>query len=593
MDSSSIPPSEQRRLLAEWVRRCQTMGVSVSPCLTAQAHYLLHALLDSLASDEGSAPLGRAARSWGARFSAPADVLTYLSALRTVLAEQQAVAAVAAPSPIAGRPPPLHPAEAARRVAALIDQVSREAVDAAAANLRAAARTDPLTGCANRLALNEDLARATFMAAEDGVDLAIAMIDLDGLKQINDSRGHQAGDAALVGLAGTLRQVLRASDSLYRIGGDEFVVVAPFTSADGAESMLRRAMALGGPSFSWGVASLGSVGPEALQQPSLLVAAADAALYDSRARRRSTRASFGLPAASVASGAVAVGTAATDHTPAGVPSAATAPSDHAAGAPSGAHAPVPPYRPQRALTGRGSSTSAGLGTVAAVMLVVIGALGIALSLESRSTPGIGSALSGNGSGATVPFSIGGRRAVQRHYSGTTGPAVAARRPSQGREATRRGGSATERAGSAGAVPAPGGRQRRSGETGAGAGSGARTTSAQPGSARGGSSPSPLGSSPVTGSGPASGAFLDIAPLAPAGIGQPAAAPRPVQGPAGPSPRLPHPRQGPATAHPAGRDPAGHGPQGLQPAGHRRSRSRPRGLPHHRGDRRHRGRHSSP
>ncbi|HLI43257.1 MAG TPA: GGDEF domain-containing protein [Acidimicrobiales bacterium] len=562
------------------------MGVSVGPCLTPQAHYLLHALLDSLESDQGSAPLGRAARSWGARFSAPADVLTYLSALRTVLAEQQAVAAVATPSPAGEGPPPLHPAEAARRVAALIDQVSREAVDAAAANLRAAARTDPLTGCANRLALNEDLARATFMAAEDGVDLAIAMIDLDGLKQINDSHGHEAGDAALVGLAGTLRQVLRASDSLYRIGGDEFVVVAPFTSAEGAESMLRRAMALDGPSFSWGVASLATVGPEALAQPSLLVAAADAALYDSRARRRSTTTSLALPATSVAAGAAAaVGPAAADDSSTVMPGAAAAPSNDAAGAPSGAQAPDPPYR-QRRVRGRGASTSAGLGTVAAVLLVVIGALSVALSLESDSTPGVGSALTGNGGGAPVPFAIGSGSAGHHHHTSTTGRAPTASRLTGRRGAT--GGSAPERAGSAGA--APGARPRRTSGSGAGAGSGARTSSAPAGSTHGGSSPSPQGGSPVAGSGSGTGAVLDIAPVPPAAIGQPAAAPRPVPGPPGPAAPAPHRHHGPASGHPARPGPAGHGLRARQPAGHRSSRGRPRGLRHHgRGGRR-RGHH---
>ena len=64
------------------------------------------------------------------------------------------------------------------------------------------------------------------------------MIDLDGLKRINDQHGHGAGDATLIALVAILRSALRDLDSLYRAGGDEFVIVSPFTTDIGSRRML-------------------------------------------------------------------------------------------------------------------------------------------------------------------------------------------------------------------------------------------------------------------------------------------------------------------------------------------------------------------
>ena len=174
----------------------------------------------------------------------------------------------------------------ANAVRSVLDQVIIEAVDGAAAALRAEARTDPLTGCANRLALEEQLGRAVHGAVRSGLDVAVAVVDLDGLKSINDTRGHAAGDAALLALVMTLRGGLRDGDTIYRIGGDEFAVVAPFTDAAGAGAMLERAALEGGPAFGWGVASLAGVGNAAAEDPHLLLLAADTDLY---VRRRQAR----------------------------------------------------------------------------------------------------------------------------------------------------------------------------------------------------------------------------------------------------------------------------------------------------------------
>ena len=205
--------------------------------------FLVTALASGLRAGSETPELGRAARTWGARFSTPVEALSVLTMLRDALIEldgaQNGRGSVSAPT-----------------VNRLFDQMSMEAVDAASANLRAAARHDPLTGCANRRALDEDLPRALASAERSKLDLAVAVVDLDGLKQINDAEGHAAGDAALRSLVDALRRALREADTLYRAGGDEFVVVAPFTDAAGARALMRRAARMGAPYFSWGVAGL-------------------------------------------------------------------------------------------------------------------------------------------------------------------------------------------------------------------------------------------------------------------------------------------------------------------------------------------------
>lgn len=291
LENEAVVVAERRDLLQAWAQRCRLAGVDASVCSSAEAEYLVTALSEAVGADPNLRQLGRAARGWGSLFQAPVDVLTCLSALREVVVDSQG-----APSggwhedwlPIA--------AEAFNGVS---DHLMREAVDAASANLRAEARTDALTGSANRLALAEELPRAVTSARRSGLDLAVAMIDLDGLKAINDNQGHEAGDLALVALSATLHGVLRGSDTLYRMGGDEFVVLMPFTDAPGAETMLTRAASLNGPSFSWGVASVGMVGAVAFDRPEILISTADAALYAGRAERRAAPATAPIFAAAI------------------------------------------------------------------------------------------------------------------------------------------------------------------------------------------------------------------------------------------------------------------------------------------------------
>ena len=87
--------------------------------------------------------------------------------------------------------------------------------------------TDPLTGVANRRGLLAAFEAESARAERGGEPLAIALIDLDDFKRLNDSLGHAAGDQALIQLAARARESLRPSDVLARFGGEEFVVLLP------------------------------------------------------------------------------------------------------------------------------------------------------------------------------------------------------------------------------------------------------------------------------------------------------------------------------------------------------------------------------
>ena len=95
--------------------------------------------------------------------------------------------------------------------------------------------TDELTGLYNRHYMRDELRRMSAHAARRDRPFAIISLDVDGLKAVNDSRGHQAGDVLLRGVADSLRSVLRSEDIAVRTGGDEFVVLLP--DADRGEAV--------------------------------------------------------------------------------------------------------------------------------------------------------------------------------------------------------------------------------------------------------------------------------------------------------------------------------------------------------------------
>jgi len=110
-------------------------------------------------------------------------------------------------------------------VAAVADQIA-VALDRARQHTREA-RTDYLTGLANRPEFERAIDRAVAAASRHGRRLALMMLDLDNLKEINDTLGHHVGDEAIRMLAHELQRAVRASDTCGRLGGDEFGVAMP------------------------------------------------------------------------------------------------------------------------------------------------------------------------------------------------------------------------------------------------------------------------------------------------------------------------------------------------------------------------------
>jgi diguanylate cyclase (GGDEF)-like protein len=108
------------------------------------------------------------------------------------------------------------------------------------ARLEQAALIDSLTSLRNRRGFHEDLMRELARVSRSGHALSVAMLDLRGLKRVNDSLGHQEGDEQLKTLARVLRKTMRGSDAVYRIGGDEFAVILVGENGGGALQVIQR-----------------------------------------------------------------------------------------------------------------------------------------------------------------------------------------------------------------------------------------------------------------------------------------------------------------------------------------------------------------
>jgi diguanylate cyclase (GGDEF)-like protein/PAS domain S-box-containing protein len=152
--------------------------------------------------------------------------------------------------------------------------------------LRDLARTDPLTGLANRRLWDERLGIELARAARYDRPLCLAAIDLDRFKPYNDTYGHQAGDALLKSATASWRGVLRGPDLLARLGGDEFALLLPDCDLDCAQSIVARLQGVtpGGPE---GVGcSAGLVRWDPGESADTVTARADAALYAAKADGR-------------------------------------------------------------------------------------------------------------------------------------------------------------------------------------------------------------------------------------------------------------------------------------------------------------------
>ena len=160
------------------------------------------------------------------------------------------------------------------RMAGLISRVQDQA-----AQLRALAHNDALTGVPNRRAWDLELSREMAKAVRSGEPVVVALMDIDHFKRFNDAHGHPAGDRLLKEAAAAWRDQLRTADLLARYGGEEFGVVLVGQSLETAIAVLDRMRAVTphGQSFSAGVALW-----DGREIPEQLVARADEALYRSK-----------------------------------------------------------------------------------------------------------------------------------------------------------------------------------------------------------------------------------------------------------------------------------------------------------------------
>ncbi len=154
------------------------------------------------------------------------------------------------------------------------------------------AKTDALTGLANRTLLQERIQEAILASAHSGRAPAVLVLDLDSFKPINDTLGHGAGDVVLVEVARRIRSAVRAGDTVARLGGDEFaVVIADATDAevlqiaDRISEQLQDSVHVGTETV-WAAASIGVCIGTTGYPAEALMRDADIAMYQAKAQGR-------------------------------------------------------------------------------------------------------------------------------------------------------------------------------------------------------------------------------------------------------------------------------------------------------------------
>ncbi|MEA2534158.1 MAG: two-component system, cell cycle response regulator [Actinomycetota bacterium] len=191
---------------------------------------------------------------------------------------------------------PFEPAELIARVGAAVrTKRLQDALRERSAELDRMSRTDALTGVFNRRHLDEELGRFVSLADRHADTVAVVMFDIDHFKRINDTYGHEAGDAVLKEFSRRVQTVVRADDILGRWGdsvvgrwgGEEFLLVLPQTGIEGAYVVGERVRsAIAGATFAIGdhqVDITVSGGCAAgTKPPAELVRSADAALYQAK-----------------------------------------------------------------------------------------------------------------------------------------------------------------------------------------------------------------------------------------------------------------------------------------------------------------------
>ncbi|GAB4401609.1 MAG: hypothetical protein OHK0048_18530 [Rhodoferax sp.] len=155
------------------------------------------------------------------------------------------------------------------------------------------AYNDALTGLPNRLLLTQRAEVALRLAERKGTHCSVLFVDLDRFKNINDSMGHRFGDQVLVEIAGRLQTCMRETDTVCRLGGDEFLVFLQDTDAAGTEVLAQRLLrvvqtplTVQGMSLSLGCSIGAAVYPEDGKTLDVLIQCADTAMYRVKSRGR-------------------------------------------------------------------------------------------------------------------------------------------------------------------------------------------------------------------------------------------------------------------------------------------------------------------
>jgi len=188
---------------------------------------------------------------------------------------------------------PVRFAEAVEQLVEATAAIQAEAMEAHVTSrsreLESQANTDPLTGLGNLRALQRQLANLLDVRKRYEHPFAVLLMDIDGLKRINDSHGHQAGDRVLMQVGMSLRRSIRSVDTAARIGGDEFCVLLPEQDLKSAAKLAARlataieeeVAAPGEPpvTVSIGVAA----SPEHGDEAEALIDTADRAMYRAKA----------------------------------------------------------------------------------------------------------------------------------------------------------------------------------------------------------------------------------------------------------------------------------------------------------------------
>jgi diguanylate cyclase (GGDEF)-like protein len=237
-----------------------------------------------LSEDATARAAGLAALRAGGEFSA-AELARDIAALHAVLVR-------ALREELAGSDPEAF-ADSAERLAEAAGAVQAAAVEelvrSRSRELESQANTDPLTGLYNLRYLQREVSQLLDLQKRYEHPFAMLLLDIDGLKRINDAHGHQAGDRVLMQVAMAMRRAVRAVDTAARLGGDEFCILAPEqNSASGANLAGRLVAAIQEEVVTPDTPPVGvSIGvaacPEQGEDADRLLESADQAMYRAKA----------------------------------------------------------------------------------------------------------------------------------------------------------------------------------------------------------------------------------------------------------------------------------------------------------------------